>query len=135
MKLGSFSFFLSRIDDYLPGAESMLDTVPLGTLALPTAPTLTLPPIDQSSTPLSSSSPTSSPSSSPSILSSPGEIERASLESLVAHSLAFVDKMRGQVAGWVFQRMIRAYGPVPDDPVMLSYWMALVSLAFVLSGI
>ena len=47
-------------------------------------------------------------------------------EELMAICHTFIDKMRRRVASWVLERMDQMYGPVPNDPAGLSYWMALV---------
>lgn len=127
---------LVRINDYTPEVEAMLDAVPLGSLSPPTGLT---PPLDNDeaisiSTPtLASPSPPSNlpksnaPSPSPPLaLSSASDIEHASSDELVAVCLTFVEKMRKRVAPWVLARMDAAYGPMPSDPAILSYWMALV---------
>ncbi|KAF8339058.1 PUA-like domain-containing protein [Cantharellus anzutake] len=49
-----------------------------------------------------------------------------SSEELVAVCHAFIERMKKRVAPWVIQRMNETYGPVPDDPAKLSFWMALV---------
>lgn len=139
--VNSLLTLLYRIDDYSPEVEATLDTVPLGSLSLGSAPTPLLPtppppppPREDSasstaSTPEHKPQPLPGANSSPPTTSSPlglGDIERASTEELVAQCLAFVKRMRKRVAPWVAQRMDAAYGPMPEDSAQLSYWMALV---------
>ena len=56
----------------------------------------------------------------------PQTISMPSNEELVAICHAFIERMRKRVAPWVIHRMNETYGPVPDDPAKLSFWMALV---------
>jgi hypothetical protein len=111
----------------------MLDTVPLGSLSLASAPASASPPT--LSSPLDIDSTATTPEQAPQPLppratSSPlgsGDIEHASTEELVARCLEFSERMRKRVTPWVAQRMDMAYGPMPEDSAQLSYWMALVS--------
>ncbi len=61
------------------------------------------------------------------LLRPPQTISMPSNEELVAVCHAFIERMRKRVAPWVIHRMNETYGPVPDDPAKLSFWMALVS--------
>lgn len=56
----------------------------------------------------------------------PGEVE-PSTEELVATCKAFIEQLRSGSAPWLLQRLNNTYGPMPEDPSLFSYWMALVS--------
>lgn len=45
---------------------------------------------------------------------------------LVEKCHAFLARMRQRVPAWVIERMHETYGPIPNDPSDLSFWMALV---------
>lgn len=56
----------------------------------------------------------------------PGEVE-PSTEELMASCKAFIEQLRSGSAPWLLQRLNNTYGPMPDDPSLFSFWMALVS--------
>lgn len=56
----------------------------------------------------------------------PGEVE-PSTEELMATCKAFIEQLRSGSAPWLLQRLNNTYGPMPEDPSLFSYWMALVS--------
>lgn len=57
----------------------------------------------------------------------PGEVE-PSTEELMRTCKAFIDQLRSGSAPWLLQRLNNTYGPMPEDPTLFSFWMALVSL-------
>lgn len=56
----------------------------------------------------------------------PGETE-PSTEELMASCKAFIEQLRSGSAPWLLQRLNNTYGPMPEDPSLFSFWMALVS--------
>lgn len=58
----------------------------------------------------------------------PGEVE-PSTEELMRTCKAFIDQLRSGSAPWLLQRLNNTYGPMPEDPTLFSFWMALVSLS------
>jgi Lon protease-like protein len=56
----------------------------------------------------------------------PGEVE-PSTEELMRTCKAFIDQLRSGSAPWLLQRLNNTYGPMPEDPSLFSFWMALVS--------
>ncbi|KAJ9092719.1 hypothetical protein QFC19_008644 [Naganishia cerealis] len=55
----------------------------------------------------------------------PGEVE-PSTEELMATCRSFIDQLRSGSAPWLLQRLNNTYGPMPEDPSLFSFWMALV---------
>ncbi|KAI5452902.1 hypothetical protein NCC49_006439 [Naganishia albida] len=55
----------------------------------------------------------------------PGEVE-PSTEELMRTCQAFIDQLRSGSAPWLLQRLNNTYGPMPEDPTLFSFWMALV---------
>ncbi|KAJ9117529.1 hypothetical protein QFC22_004379 [Naganishia vaughanmartiniae] len=55
----------------------------------------------------------------------PGEAE-PSTDELMTTCRSFIDQLRSGSAPWLLQRLNNTYGPMPDDPSLFSFWMALV---------
>ncbi|KAJ9098147.1 hypothetical protein QFC21_004476 [Naganishia friedmannii] len=55
----------------------------------------------------------------------PGEAE-PSTDELMTICRSFIDQLRSGSAPWLLQRLNNTYGPMPEDPSLFSFWMALV---------
>lgn len=58
----------------------------------------------------------------------PGEAE-PSTDELMTTCRSFIDQLRSGSAPWLLQRLNNTYGPMPEDPSLFSFWMALVSIS------
>lgn len=47
-------------------------------------------------------------------------------EQLVSNCRAFLERLQQGAAPWVVQRLNNWYGPMPTDPTIFSYWVALI---------
>ncbi|KAL8835700.1 MAG: hypothetical protein Q9170_003202 [Blastenia crenularia] len=54
------------------------------------------------------------------------QIDQMSTQQLHRLSVDFVMRMRAASASWLHDRVIAAYGPIPEDPAIFPYWLASV---------
>lgn len=142
---------VERIDDIPPEDEAMLERLSLERARTARAearqqrldlgsPARASPPQDQPNPAISSARPpivrslsTSHQSTSASAVGlpemQPGEAE-PSTDELMTICRSFIDQLRSGSAPWLLQRLNNTYGPMPDDPSLFSFWMALVSIRY-----
>ena len=55
-----------------------------------------------------------------------GQLDRMSTQELLRIGTEFITRMRAASAPWLHERVLAAYGPMPDDPALFPYWFASI---------
>ena len=55
-----------------------------------------------------------------------GQLDRMSTQELLKVGTDFISRMRARSAPWLHERVLAAYGPMPDDPALFPYWFASI---------
>ena len=55
-----------------------------------------------------------------------GQLDRMSTQELLRIGTDFITRMNAASAPWLHERVLAAYGPMPDDPALFPYWFASI---------
>ena len=55
-----------------------------------------------------------------------GQLDRMSTQELLKVGTDFISRMTAASAPWLHERVLAAYGPMPDDPALFPYWFASI---------